>query len=313
MAYMSTRNRGEEILPSNASANRDLLLEEWKAARTVLSDFDERLHDLRKYGFTFITALLTAESILIPGPVEAAFQQPAIPDNIKLAVILVTLLLLVGIRLMDKHYRLFLSAADIRAVIIERSLNIELSDAITFRFDVEKFSIYISVLYYLFGGATALLGVFILYPNKLVVFVLFGTLAYLYMIWRIDHLKNNVKLQDWTIDRLEAKRGEMVHITLTNLEKKAIVLNAGDVLWRILPQGERCVLCDVVYEEKSDRTITILGDDSYTWTLHTKNLEPGVYGVLPYNREQPLNRKITISPVSGRASRPRKSLARNRV
>jgi hypothetical protein len=263
-----------------------------------MSDFDERLHDLRKYGFTFITALLTAESILIPGPVEAAFQQPAIPDRIKLAVMLVTLLLLGGIRLMDKYYRLFLDAADIRAKIIERSLNLELSDAITFRFRIEKFSSYVNWLYYLFGGATGLLSVFILYPNILAVLgVLVSTEVYAGVVWRIDNLKNSLQLQDWTIDQLEVKQGDDVHITLTNLESKSVILNTGDICWSVMPQG-RYALPDVVYVERSDKTIIILGDDSYTWTLYTKNLEPGVYGVLPYNRKEPLKRKITIQDAS---------------
>jgi len=262
----------------------------------VLSEFDERLHDLRKYGFTFITALLTAESILIPSSVEASFQQAGIPDTIKLAVMLATLLLLGGIRLMDKQYRLFQEAAAVRAKIIERSLNIELTDAISFRYKAEKFWKYINWLYYLFGLTTGLLGAVILYPNMLAVLgMVIGTEVYVAVITQIDRDQIHLEMKDWTIDRLEVKQGEDVHVTLTNLEENPIMCNTGDVVWRIMPQG-RCALCDVAYEEKSDRTITILGDDSYTWTLHTRDLQPGIYGVLPWNRVIPLKRKIKITP-----------------
>jgi hypothetical protein len=37
---------------------------EWETAREVISKFDERLDVLRRYGFTFITGLLTAQSLL---------------------------------------------------------------------------------------------------------------------------------------------------------------------------------------------------------------------------------------------------------
>jgi hypothetical protein len=162
-------------------------LEKWKSARKVLSQFDDRLHDLRKYGFSFITALLTAESILIPGPEAQAAGEAVIPPRIKLGVMLATLLLVVGIRLMDKHYRLFQEAAAVRAKIIERSLNLELSDAIAFRYRAEQFWRYINWLYYLFAGTTGLLGVFILYPDApTVIGVLIGTLVAVVAIWIIE-------------------------------------------------------------------------------------------------------------------------------
>ena len=166
-------------------------MEEWKSARKLLGQFDDRLHDLRKYGFSFITALLAAESILIPGPEAKAAGQAVIPDRIKLAVMLATLLLIMGMRLMDKHYRLFQEAAMVRAKIIERSLNLELSDAIAFRYNGEHFWRYINWLYYLFAWTTGLLGVFILYPNPLAIAgVIIGTSLATLAIWISDSCKN---------------------------------------------------------------------------------------------------------------------------
>jgi hypothetical protein len=56
------------ILATNGKNIGDnLFLEEWKQARDVLKSFDDRIHDLRKYGFTFITGLMAVEGILLRG------------------------------------------------------------------------------------------------------------------------------------------------------------------------------------------------------------------------------------------------------
>ena len=65
-------------------------MEEWKVARELLASFDDRLDNLRKYGFSFLTALLTADSILLPGSVPALADK-ALSDPVKLAVLVVTL------------------------------------------------------------------------------------------------------------------------------------------------------------------------------------------------------------------------------
>ncbi len=36
-------------------------LDEWKESRAILAIFDENLHDIRKYGFTFLAGLLTID------------------------------------------------------------------------------------------------------------------------------------------------------------------------------------------------------------------------------------------------------------
>jgi hypothetical protein len=105
-------------------------------------------------------------------------------------------------------------------------------------------------------------------------------------------LKLQVELQDWAIDRLEVKQGEDVHITLTNLNEGPMPIKSG-VVWSVVAQDN---IKSVIHEEKSDTAITIPGDDCYTWTLGTKNITPGVYRVLPFNRgEVPLKRKIRIT------------------
>lgn len=46
--------------------NHENFLKEWEIARGTLENINKHLLDLRKYGFTFITALMAAETLLIP-------------------------------------------------------------------------------------------------------------------------------------------------------------------------------------------------------------------------------------------------------
>lgn len=82
-------------------------MKEWETARGVLKDYDERTHDLRKIGFSFITALLAAQSLLIPNLVPGVASSNALPEFVKLSVLLVTLLLIITLRLIEKMYQLF--------------------------------------------------------------------------------------------------------------------------------------------------------------------------------------------------------------
>jgi hypothetical protein len=101
-------------------------MQEWQTARDIISSFDDRLHDLRKYGFGFITALLAAEYLLVP----SGSTSPALPNIIKLAVLLITLMLIVALHLMDRIYRILQSGAATRAIIVEKLLNLELTEVI---------------------------------------------------------------------------------------------------------------------------------------------------------------------------------------
>src|SRR2546428_4149451 len=122
--------------------------------------FEDHLHDLRKYSFSFLTALLTAESILIPGPSTIV---GTVPDLVKLTVMLVTLLLVICVRLLERRYELFEEAGAMRARIIENSLNLSLTELISVSADrLGKGYQYVHRVYYLFELGIVLLSLSIL-------------------------------------------------------------------------------------------------------------------------------------------------------
>jgi hypothetical protein len=87
---------------------------EWCVARDALVSTDSNLHDLRKWGFSFITGLLT---------VDALFAN--IQDNRKLAALAGTYVLVTGLVVVDRNYHVLQDALAQRAGIIERRTGME--------------------------------------------------------------------------------------------------------------------------------------------------------------------------------------------
>ncbi len=79
----------------NCDKSDDIFLEEWKAAREATSQFDGILVDLRKYGFSILTGLTTAQGLI-------GFTQEF--TNIMIGVIVVTMNLVVILYWLDRYY-----------------------------------------------------------------------------------------------------------------------------------------------------------------------------------------------------------------
>lgn len=108
----------------SSNSDKDDFLREWEVARGVLTDFDEHLHDLRKVGFTFITALLAAESLILPSRLLDANIEDitkSLPSETKFAVLLVTILLILALQFIDRNYQVVQGAAAKRAMILEKA------------------------------------------------------------------------------------------------------------------------------------------------------------------------------------------------
>ena len=84
--------------------------EEWKSCRETVAKFDNTLIDLRKYGFTIITSLLTAGSFL-------GFNAPT--ASLQVGVIIVTMTLIVILYWMDIYYQNLLVGSILRTNFLE--------------------------------------------------------------------------------------------------------------------------------------------------------------------------------------------------
>jgi hypothetical protein len=282
---------GKNSSSISSSKEDEMSLKEWEEARNVLSEFDERAHDLRKFGFTFVTGLLTAEALLITGPAAA------VADTVKLAVMLGTLVLIVALRLVERYYKVFQEAASIRARIIETRLNLELTDVIADRYRFRRgFSQenFVDATYLGFAIVVLVLGYSILpryLANILPIVALIALSAVRYAIV----LSYPYGREDWTLDRLECKKGQKIRITLTNLDHKKSISFPDPHTGKLVCTIKKADCEEGFYPINAKIDVSIAPLNNYTWLWDTSGVQSGIYRVVPRKWNEPLRRKIQVA------------------
>jgi len=227
----------EDTNKSATSSDKDRAnhLEEWKIARDVLKFFDDKLHELRKYGFTFVTALLTVEGILLvrTGTGGTGTEGLTMSDPAKVAVFGVTMLLILALYLVDRNYKIYQGAANMRALVLERKLNLELSEIITDRYRAKDINLRVLLLYIFFIAGVAGLGGVSLYPNRSYIAGLIGialiVILFTILTFLLDTTFKYKYHEDWTISPLECTPTDKITITLTNMNPETISLKEKDL------------------------------------------------------------------------------------
>jgi len=97
-------------------------LDEWQESRVTVARFDGYLADTRKYGFTLVTLLLTANALITTGQ-NTAVDRPAAS--------IVVMALLLALFMLDNYYWDLLQAAVRRATELERGSHARLSGELT--------------------------------------------------------------------------------------------------------------------------------------------------------------------------------------
>lgn len=96
----------------------DLRFKEWTECRALIGRLDSILVDLRKVGFAFVTALLTASTFLsFLGVTTQAI--PSTPVQARAAAFIVIMVLIAALFSVDSYYEVLLSGA------VERALDLE--------------------------------------------------------------------------------------------------------------------------------------------------------------------------------------------
>ena len=273
--------------PAEADENKTAMAE-WKAARGLMKNFDDRTHALWNWGFTFITGLLAVQSLLLPSGSAGGANTSAITDGVKLAVILVTLILIVTLRQVNKIYQHYQSAANTRALILEKRLNIELSNTIADRHREYHTSARVDAIYIFFAFADAVLGWFVMsswYFQAAVVGSLVVAVVALVWIGRTGLHYSHGK-EDWSFDKVTVVKGQPVQITLTNLSDKAedeIVIAPGDPIFgiRLATKALDDSGPGEIKLTRSKGVVKIRPSDDYVWYWNTGDAELGTYMMYP--------------------------------
>jgi hypothetical protein len=187
-------------------------LEEWKQARSVFTTFDGYIQDLRKLGFAVLAALFTVDALqklstsspLTLGNISNATlanitsissyivnnngtvnisavsstistSTPApVDEGVRLGLIIVTIAYIVVLRFLEHNYQQYMNASSVRAKILERILNIELTETISERYHRQKLDILNFVLYCSFIGIALMIGNIILHDSLFTAYIVGG-------------------------------------------------------------------------------------------------------------------------------------------
>lgn len=278
--------------------------EEWAEARHTIGRFDDNLHDLRRYGFSFITALLTADAILT-GPGSTAF--PTAPGYLKLIILLVTLGLYVSLRQLDQHYRLFQQAASRRAIILERRLNVELTEEITNYYGLSTTRIHwwrnVHRFYQGFLLLATGLGLAILYNGSDILasiiemlILILGAAVTFFLMRNIVH-QVLPSSEDWSIDKKVINQNETIRIGWTYFGReedgkgKAGTQMSKDLGWEVisLSTGKN------VKADKAHISFDLSKNSDYDWLWESVNEREGLYEFRGYDLNKPTEAvKFTI-------------------
>ena len=313
-----------ERLESMADDDSSHFLKEWEATRDVLKTFDGHLHDLRKYGFSFITALLAGSAILfttwVRQPIYDDYgavivEGELFPEHIKAAILGVTLLLILGIFIIDVYYRNFQRSANIRSRVLEKVLNIELSDTITQRYRSGGYQYVVSGVYFIFIIGVCFLGRAVL-SNSLIWLYLGALVSGLIVLflspgfWFVHY---DYGWMDWILDRLECEFGDEVRIILTNIgSEESDPIPAGEVMWKLFKEGENDPLRSGVAPDKfvippfhnymwelktgEDKETGVMGLEVGIYRIEVRLFQKNSYKLVPKGEMRSLSRKLRIKP-----------------
>jgi hypothetical protein len=201
----------DAVTPDSSSSDGDDQMKEWSAARAVIDKFDGYQSDLRKYGFTLVTGLLSVAGLFSSSP------SVSFPPSAKFGVVSSILVLIVALSFLDAQYRYLQKGATIRARVLERSLNLDLTSAIAEYLRVGRFESRYTALYLGFAIATLTLGIAILSSVPPLVLLLLLVFAGAVAATLLLHPGPVYGLSDWSTDRKVVKAGECVKVTYTNL------------------------------------------------------------------------------------------------
>jgi hypothetical protein len=211
-----------------------------------------------------------------------------------------TLLLIIVLRWFEGSYQGMLYGAAIRAMVVERFSNLELTDQIQARFEFERLWLPRIILYAGFEGAVIWLA-FALLPGHYLwtVPLIIGTIAeswYYYGYISPERHRRKYGTTDWALDQLECKPGDQIRIMVTNLSP------VNDLTWP--KRAWEIINSDgtSVYSPPVTPNLKVEPNFSYVWNFNVpQSFNPGIYRIIVYKPgkediARELARKLFVRP-----------------
>lgn len=153
----------------------DLRFHDWEECRKTIGRLDTILTDLRKYGFSIITGLLTAGTFLAFSKPEGASSLPPpgnaaslLPSPGIAAVFIVVMVLVAALFSVDTYYQVLVSGAAERALDLEAVMNppIRVTKYLSINAMRSGNAFVILALYIILLMTTEGMGIFLYYKSK---------------------------------------------------------------------------------------------------------------------------------------------------
>jgi len=280
-----------------SSENQGYTSQEWSLARSLITWYEDKIHDLRKYGFSLVAALLTASAL-------TTLLSNNLAESARGVLIILICALLIAVFLFDRNYQFYQQVAARRAKILESEMNIKLSEEIAVWYYKQKMYVIMSVLYIIFIWITCALGFYITPTywqyiagaGATLIICVFSVYDHYYpqkvgQIYKKIVSKESIEshkhilgeyIGDWAIDKISCKSGETIKFTLTNTggsvnpSKKEIIFDKDAVvLYLIDDLGNRTDI-------PANSNVTIPPNFNYSWVWPTiKNEDSRIYTVHP--------------------------------
>lgn len=228
------------------------------------------------------------------------------PYPVKIAVLAGTLVLVIAVKWLDGNYQGLQRGAAIRAKVLERLQNLELTDEIALRYDVEGGQRQIRILHYGFEAALVILSILLL-PVFSAGTIRLDRIPALDSIWTVDLLlviglaisalaegvfyyffvspehSRGPLPTEWAIERLQCKNGDQVRIMTTNIQKSSFRssnirhLNCGEIVWDILNNELISIFDKKNHPGKMPSTVLLMPGQSHVWTWNVQVPKTGTY------------------------------------
>ncbi len=256
---------------SNSAESANLT--EWQAARDALTSSDNNLHDLRKWGFSFVTGLLTVDAVLAHVSIWW-----------KVAALMGTYVLITALVVVDRNYHALQDALAQRAGLIERRSGLDLTQVVTYYYTKRKVWLFYSVVYGLFDLAVLLIGLLVL-ANVTAEIVLGATYAFATLaIVIVGRALNRTPWVDFGVDSFVYTKGEDILVTLTNLGGRDLVVKEDD--WGVYREGDTDMKEPVKVKSLKPQdgaivcNLTMKPTVEHRWRVSTENMDEGLYRIV---------------------------------
>jgi hypothetical protein len=253
---------------SDASGEDDRSLVEWQETRTVIARYDGYLNDLRKLSFPFITGTLAISGFV--GSISSISGTIVLlSPNIYTGVFIAIMGLIVAVAVLDTLYCNFELAASVRAGILEKRLNLDITNDFAYLSDKESWSKYVHLLYGVLVVVAFVLGVAFIWGDAWYTYVPLAVALILSILF-MNHIfkKKSIHLYDWGVDKKILTQGDYLRITFTNLNHEYDTIPGNFLIsWKITSDESNE---DIDLKKIAAKKLKYSEDYSWLWKAEAK-------------------------------------------